>query len=144
MWLNLCIFAAVMKKYLFIAALAALVLVLGSWTTLLVKRFEHFVDKVEKNYTTYTEEDWDKANETFSDLMKEYDEEYDKCTEEQHDRIDKAIGRYHALVFKSGADDAMEAFKTTMSKVGVKVKSILTGIGSFFEGMKTESSGGGE
>ena len=127
-----------MKKYLFTIALAALVLVLCSWTTLLVKRFEHFVDKVEKNYATYTDEDWDKANETFSDLMKEYDEDYEKCTEEQHERIDKAIGRYHAIVVKSGAKEAVQSFNDAMGKVSTKLKSILTGIGSFFESLKKE------
>ena len=125
-----------MRRLIFIISFAALTLVLSSWTTLLVKRFEHFVDKVEKNAESYTEKDWEQANQTFSDLMKEYDEDYEKCSDEQHERIDKCIGRYHALVIKSGLDDAVQNFNDAMSKVGVKLKSILTGIGSFFEGLK--------
>ncbi|MBQ4183551.1 MAG: hypothetical protein II652_01200 [Bacteroidales bacterium] len=125
-----------MKRLSYIIALAALTLILCSWTTLLVKRFEHFVDKVEKNAATYTEEDWEKANESFSDLMKEYDEDYDKCSEEQHDRIDKCIGRYHALVVKSGADDTLKELNEVLSKVSVKVRSILMGLGSFLQNLK--------
>ena len=124
-----------MKRLRYIIALAALTLILCSWTTLLVKRFEHFVDKVEKNAATYTEEDWEKANESFSDLMKEYDEDYDKCSEEQHDRIDKCIGRYHALVVKSGADDTLKELNEVLSKVSVKVRSILMGLGSFLQNL---------
>ena len=125
-----------MKRLSYIIALAALTLILCSWTTLLVKRYEHFVDKVEKNAATYTEEDWEKANESFSDLMKEYDEDYDKCSEEQHDRIDKCIGRYHALVVKSGADDTLKELNEVLSKVSVKVRSILMGLGSFLQNLK--------
>ena len=125
-----------MKRLSYIIALAALTLILCSWTTLLVKRFEHCVDKVEKNAATYTEEDWEKANESFSDLMKEYDEDYDKCSEEQHDRIDKCIGRYHALVVKSGADDTLKELNEVLSKVSVKVRSILMGLGSFLQNLK--------
>lgn len=125
-----------MKRLSYIIALAALTLILCSWTTLLVKRFEHFVDKVEKNAATYTEEDWEKANESFSNLMKEYDEDYDKCSEEQHDRIDKCIGRYHALVVKSGADDTLKELNEVLSKVSVKVRSILMGLGSFLQNLK--------
>ena len=125
-----------MKRLSYIIALAALTLILCSWTTLLVKRFEHFVDKVEKNAATYTEEDWEKANESFSDLMKEYDEDYDKCSEEQHDRIDKCIGRYHALVVKSGADDTLKELNEVLSKVSVKVRSILMGLGYFLQNLK--------
>ena len=125
-----------MKRLSYIIALAALTLILCSWTTLLVKRFEHFVDKVEKNAATYTEEDWEKANESFSDLMKEYDEDYDKCSEEQYDRIDKCIGRYHALVVKSGADDTLKELNEVLSKVSVKVRSILMGLGSFLQNLK--------
>lgn len=125
-----------MKRLSYIITLAALTLILCSWTTLLVKRFEHFVDKVEKNAATYTEEDWEKANESFSDLMKEYDEDYDKCSEEQHDRIDKCIGRYHALVVKSGADDTLKELNEVLSKVSVKVRSILMGLGSFLQNLK--------
>ena len=127
-----------MRRLIFIISLAALTLVLSSWTTLLVKRFEHFVDKVEKNAATYTDKDWAEANQTFSDLMKEYDEDYDKCSEEQHERIDKAIGRYHAIVVKSGADDTLQALNEVLGKVSVKVKSILTGIGSFLQGLKNQ------
>ena len=94
------------------------------------------MDKVEKNAATYTEEDWEKANESFSDLMKEYDEDYDKCSEEQHDRIDKCIGRYHALVVKSGADDTLKELNEVLSKVSVKVRSILMGLGSFLQNLK--------
>ena len=127
-----------MRRLIFIISFAALTMVLGSWTTLLVKRFEHFVDKVEKNAESYTEKDWEEANQTFSDLMKEYDEDYEKCTDEQHERIDKCIGRYHALVVKSGADDAIQALNEVLGKLSVKIRSILTGIESFFQGLKNQ------
>ena len=127
-----------MKKLFLFMALAAAALVALSCTSLLPTRIEKFVDKVEKNASSYTEADWEKVSDQFSNLMEQYEKTQDKLSQEDRSRIDKAIGRYHAIVLKSGINNVINDFSNA-------VKGALKGVGGFFEGLggKSKEPGSG-
>ena len=72
-----------MKKFYLSLTLIALALIALSCTQMLPDRVERFVDRVEKNASTYTEEDWERASEQFTKLADEYKESYDKPLSER-------------------------------------------------------------
>lgn len=121
-----------MKKFFLFMAFAALALAAISCTAMLPTRFERFVGRVEKNASSFTKEDWDKTSQSFEKLMNAYEKSYDKLSKEDRSRIDKAIGRYHAIVVKSGLNNIIKSFDRT-------VKGALGGIGGFFEGLGGKS-----
>lgn len=127
-----------MKQFFMFMALAAAALVFISCTSLLPARIENFVDKVEKNAPSYSEEDWDKVSDQFTKLMDRYEKVYNKLSKEDRARIDKAVGRYHAIVLKSGVNNIVNSFDKA-------VQGVLKGVGGFFEGLggKSKEPGSG-
>ncbi len=121
-----------MKQFFMFMALAVGALVFISCTSLLPARIEKFVDKVEKNAPSYSEADWDKVSDQFTKLMDQYEKSYDKLTKEDRARIDKAVGRYRAIVLKSGVKNIINSFDKA-------VKGVLGGVGGFFEGLGGKS-----
>ena len=124
-----------MKKYFFIVLALAAAFILTSFGFSLPSQFEHFVDKVEKNAPEYTKEDWNKASEQFKKLMEKYKEAFDNTSEEDKVRIDKAIGKYRAIVFKYGVS---KSFDESMKTLGPKLESLGRRIESFFEELSKE------
>ncbi|MBO4340764.1 MAG: hypothetical protein J5835_04995 [Bacteroidales bacterium] len=123
-----------MKKYLILVVLAiAATIIFTSFGFSLPSQFEHFVDKVEKNASEYTEKDWSKASEQFNKLMDKYKESYDTISDEDKERIDKSIGKYRAIVFRSGFNRAIESFNEYMKIAGPKLQSLSRRLGSFIE-----------
>lgn len=127
-----------MKKLFLFMALAAVALLALSCTSMLPDRIEKFVDKVEKNASSYTEEDWEKVSDQFSNLMDQYKQVKDKLSKEDQKRVDKAVGRYRAIVIKSGIKNVVDDFSSA-------VKGALEGVGGFFEGLggKSKEAGSG-
>lgn len=118
-----------MKKFFLFLAFAALALAAISCTAMLPARFERFVDRVEKNAPSFTKEDWDKTSQTFEKLMNAYEKSYDKLSKEDRSRIDKAIGRYHAIAVKSGLNNIIKSFDRAAKGVVDGVKSFLDELG---------------
>ena len=107
-------------------------LIAASCTSKLPARFEQFVDKVEKNGPSFSEKEWQETSVKFEKLMNEYNQSYDKLSDNDQERINKAIGRYHAVVIKSGVNSVINSFDKIVSGVSSKVKGFLEGVGSFF------------
>ena len=126
-----------MKKYLLFVILAiAATIIFTSFGFSLPSQFEHFVDKVEKNAPEYTQEDWNKASEQFKKLMEKYKESFDSMPDEDKERIDKAIGKYRAIVFKYGVS---KSFDESMKTLGPKLESLGRRLESFFEELTKEA-----
>ena len=87
---------------LIVTAITALIL--GSCKETLPKRFDTFVDQVEKKADSFTEEDWNKANAKFEKLVDEFEKNKDSLTAEQVKQITSDIGKYVGIVAKSGFD----------------------------------------
>jgi len=124
-----------MRRFLIVSAFLAIAtfFISSCSSTTLPFRFDHFVDRVEANAPSYTDKDWEDIADQFNVLMEDYKKVYDKLDNDQRNQIDKAIGRYHALVLKSNVNGIINSFDKALEGLTNKAKDVLNGIGSFFE-----------
>lgn len=122
-----------MKKLFLLMALVALTFTVVSCSSMLPARFERFVDKVEQKAPTYTEEDWNKVSDRFQKLVASYKKSYDKLTKEERKSIESSIGRYRAIVFKSGVKNAIQSVNDTLSDLYSTLRNVIEGVGSFIK-----------
>lgn len=81
------------------------------------EKLDSFVTDLEQNADSYNEEDWQKSNLKFQELMRAYEVESSKYTEQERKMAANAIGRYHALLFKKGISlsvDKLNALKSIL------------------------------
>jgi hypothetical protein len=86
-------------------------------------KFDYHLKKVENHSDDWTEEEWDMSKEQYRKLLKEYEENYDNMTQEERDKINKAIGRYNGILMKKGIE-----------KVDESINSFIDRLPSLFEG----------
>ena len=113
-----------MKRITLILMMAAVALLAFSCKETLPKRFDSFVNKVEKNCASYSEEDWNKANADFEKLVNEFNENKSSYNQEELNQINADIAKYIGLVASSGINNAINA-----------VNGFINQIPSFFEGL---------
>ena len=97
---------------------------------MLPSRFEKFVDKVEKNAPSYTEDDWNNIFEEYDKLNQKYDEAYSKLSSEDRERINKAKGRYIAIIAKYTVHDIIDSSKEAIKDASNIIKGAADGIKS--------------
>src|SRR5690606_5513918 len=84
-----------------------------------IESFASFVSEIEKNYTTYKQEDWDKAYEKYEFYTTiEYEKHKDKLAEAQKSEINKLIGRYNGIKIKATVITAKAKIKNIIEQVG--------------------------
>ena len=111
-----------MKK-LFITALlgGASLLLLGSCESKSrVDELKDFVEKVQEEGSSYTQEQWEKANEEFSQLLEKLNN-LENMTPEELQEVAKLQGEYAAKAFKEQAGEAME-------KAGAVLNGFMQGL----------------
>lgn len=113
------------KALIAIAAITILV----SWGKPLSTRMNDFVDNVEQNYKSWTEEDWDRSAEKYAKLLEEYKQNYDSYATEETAAINKAIGRYNGILIKQGLEGAGQKIKD----FGERLPFLIEGFVSAFE-----------
>ena len=113
-------------------------LILGSCKESLPKRFDAFVNHVEKKADSFSEEDWNKANAKFEKLVDEFQKNKDSYTAEETKQITSAIGKYMGIVAKSGIDTVINAVNGFMDQIPSLLESIGEGIGGFLKGIGLE------
>ena len=118
-------------KHLFAALLAALTVVLAASCNLvpLPQRMDKFVDNVEKNYTNYTQDDWDAANEKFEALCNEYQQTKGSLTQDEIKQVRSAMGRYAGIALRAGA----ESITGTIQEIGDELPGLLQGVKDFIQ-----------
>ena len=92
-------------------------------------KFDYHLKKVENNSDDWTEEEWEMSKEQYRKLLKEYEENYDNMTQEERDKINKAIGRYNGILMKKGLEKVDESIKGFIDKL----PSLFEGFMSAFE-----------
>ena len=80
-------------------------------------RFESFANSVEKKYKSFSEDDWNKANDKFFKLMDEYKKNKSSYNSEQKKRINASIRKYATVAAKSGIKNVTETVNDVMSSV---------------------------
>ena len=113
-----------MKKYI-LPLLAAGILSLSACQSKSsrIDDLKDFVEEIQKDSEDYTQEQWEKANEEFSQLLDKINS-YEDLSEDELKEVAKLQGQYAATVFKNSGKAIMEQ----MEKAG----AVLDG---FFEGI---------
>lgn len=116
-----------MKRITLFLMMAAVALLAVSCKETLPKRFDSFVNKVEKNCASYSEDDWNKANTKFEELVNEFNENRSSYSQEELNRINADIAKYVGLVTSSGINNAINAVNGFIKQI----PSFMEGLGIF-------------
>ena len=90
----------------------------------------NFVEQLSEDCEDYTAEQWEKANDEFSQLLDKINS-YDDLTKEELEEVVRLQGQYAATVFKNSGKAVMEE----MEKAGVALDGFLNGLN---EGLENE------
>lgn len=105
----------------------------------LPEKIEIFVSDVEENYKTYTEVDWLEKDQKFAEFKVEFAKKSDKLSQYEKDYIDRAFGRYYAVVAKSKVNGAVSGVKELFKEAGRYIEGLIEGINGA-DSLDTESS----
>lgn len=118
-----------MKAKVFAALAAALAITIGCATTMsLPDQLDKFVEKTEKEYKNYTEDDWKKSKEEFEALSAQIEENYDSFSTSDKVRSMKAMGKYGSLVLQNEISGASEALGTVLESIPETINGIINDI----------------
>lgn len=114
-----------MKKYILLVLLTASIFCLTSCQSKSsrIDNLKEFVEDIQKDSKDYTQEQWEKANEKFGELLEKINS-YDDLSEEELKEVAKLQGQYAATVFKNSGKAIMEQ----MEKAGIALDGFLEGI----------------
>lgn len=114
-----------MKKYILLVLLTAGIFYLTSCQSKSsrIDDLKEFVEDIQKDSKDYTQEQWEKANEKFGQLLEKINS-YDDLSEEELKEVAKLQGQYAATVFKNSGKAIMEQ----MEKAGIALDGFLEGI----------------
>lgn len=82
-----------------------------------------FVEEIQKDGKDYSQEQWEKANEKFSQLLDKINS-YEDLSEDELKEVAKLQGQYAATVFKNSGKAIMEQ----MEKAGAALGGFLEGV----------------
>lgn len=113
-----------MKKYI-LPLLAAGILSLSACQSKSsrIDDLKDFVEEIQKDGEDYTQEQWEKANKKFSQLLNKINS-YEDLSEDELKEVAKLQGQYAATVFKNSGKAIMEQ----MEKAGAVLDGFLEGV----------------
>ena len=124
-----------MKRFFaFFMMMAVAVLAFSACKETLPKRFESFVNKVEKNCASFSEDDWTKANAQFEKLVQEYQDNKTSYNQDEQKQIRSNMAKYMGLVTKSGINTVISALDDFIQEI----PSFFESIGDFLKGLGLE------
>lgn len=75
------------------------------------QKLDSFVDKAELNSSSYSLSDWEKSATEYQKLVDDYMYSGKEYTEAEKEMAARAMGRYHALLFKNGIEKGASFLK---------------------------------
>ena len=114
-----------MRKYIVIALWALTTLSIGACQSKSsrIDDLKDFVEEIQKDGKDYSQEQWEKANEKFSQLLDKINS-YEDLSEDELKEVAKLQGQYAATVFKNSGKANMEQ----MEKAGAALDGFLEGV----------------
>lgn len=114
-----------MRKYIVIALWALTTLSIGACQSKSsrIDDLKDFVKEIQKDGKDYSQEQWEKANEKFSQLLDKINS-YEDLSEDELKEVAKLQGQYAATVFKNSGKAIMEQ----MEKAGAALDGFLEGV----------------
>lgn len=111
------------------ALCVSLTLLFGCAATVsLPDRLDKFVEKTEKEYKDYNEEDWKKSKEEYDAIMAEVEENYDNYTTSEKIQVMKASGRYGVMVLEKELSGATEKVGGVLEKIPETINEMIDNI----------------
>ena len=93
-------------------------------------KLERFVNRVERQADRYTWADWQRANQKYEALVKEYIHNYRNYTTREKQQAMSAIGRYHGLLVDHGLKESVGVIGSLGSYVGGLVDILRQDVGA--------------
>lgn len=114
-----------MRKYIVIALWALTTLSIGACQSKSsrIDDLKDFVEEIQKDGKDYSQEQWEKANEKFSQLLDKINS-YEDLSKDELKEVAKLQGQYAATVFKNSGKAIMEQ----MEKAGAALDGFLEGV----------------
>lgn len=114
-----------MRKYIVIALWALTTLSIGACQSKSsrIDDLKDFVEEIQKDGKDYSQEQWEKANEKFSQLLDKINS-YEDLSEDELKEVAKLQGQYAVTVFKNSGKAIMEQ----MEKAGAALDGFLEGV----------------
>lgn len=114
-----------MRKYIVIALWALTTLSIGACQSKSsrIDDLKDFVEEIQKDGKDYSQEQWEKANEKFSQLLDKINS-YEDLSEDELKEVAKLQGQYAATIFKNSGKAIMEQ----MEKAGAALDGFLEGV----------------
>lgn len=114
-----------MRKYIVFALWALTTLSIGACQSKSsrIDDLKDFVEEIQKDGKDYSQEQWEKANEKFSQLLDKINS-YEDLSEDELKEVAKLQGQYAATVFKNSGKAIMEQ----MEKAGAALDGFLEGV----------------
>lgn len=114
-----------MRKYIVIALWALTTLSIGACQSKSsrIDDLKDFVEEIQKDGKDYSQKQWEKANEKFSQLLDKINS-YEDLSEDELKEVAKLQGQYAATVFKNSGKAIMEQ----MEKAGAALNGFLEGV----------------
>lgn len=114
-----------MRKYIVIALWALTTLSIGACQSKSsrIDDLKDFVEEIQKDGKDYSQKQWEKANEKFSQLLDKINS-YEDLSEDELKEVAKLQGQYAATVFKNSGKAIMEQ----MEKAGAALGGFLEGV----------------
>lgn len=114
-----------MRKYIVIALWALTTLSIGACQSKSsrIDDLKDFVEEIQKDGKDYSQEQWEKTNEKFSQLLDKINS-YEDLSEDELKEVAKLQGQYAATVFKNSGKAIMEQ----MEKAGAALDGFLEGV----------------
>ena len=114
-----------MRKYIVIALWVLTTLSIGACQSKSsrIDDLKDFVEEIQKDGKDYSQEQWEKANEKFSQLLDKINS-YEDLSEDELKEVAKLQGQYAATVFKNSGKAIMEQ----MEKAGAALDGFLEGV----------------
>ena len=111
----------------YLASLAvAVALTAGCATSMnLPDRLDKFVEKTEREYKNYTEDEWKKSKEEYEALAAQVNENYESFTTSEKVRTMKAMGKYGSMVLENEVSNASETLGTVLESIPETINGII-------------------
>ena len=118
-----------MRKHRLAALAAALAITVGCATTLsLPDRLDKFVEKTEKEYKNYDDEDWRKSRGEYDSLVAEFNDNYDSFSTSDKVRTMKAMSRYGAMALEKEISEASGSIGDVLESIPGTLNDIIESI----------------
>ena len=96
----------------------------GVKDTYFILRFDHFVDKVTKNYESYDDEQWKTTLDKYAEFRSEYKELAPNMPNEQRSKVNELFSKVNAIIIKHKTSKAFGKIGDFVNEASGTIKEL--------------------